>query len=300
MDQVASRDDQAGRRGKVAQLDISEIHAELLKLLVQFHEVCETHGLRYSMDAGTLLGAVRHKGFIPWDDDMDVIMPRSDYEQLISLNKDNLPNNIDIVTNRINNGFIYPFAKFCNREIYAHEPLLEGKFDESLWIDVFPMDGLPGDPEERERQFQRAEYMRRRAVLTYLPAGTRKSALHLMLKRLAGVYYRLTTSPQKAYADLERTAQTYPFEGSPYCADLVFVESGVRACLPATDFDNRIMLPFEGRDFWAVPSWDAYLTGLYGDYMQLPPENERHTHGTVAFRRKDAASGVHASAATER
>ena len=98
-------------------LTLREVHEELLKLLARFDTFCKAHNLRYSLEAGTLIGAIRHKGFIPWDDDVDISMPRPDYERLISY-QDDLGDHMYLILSE-DSAFAYPFMKLCTDEVRA-------------------------------------------------------------------------------------------------------------------------------------------------------------------------------------
>ena len=143
-------------------LTLAELQGELLKLLLRFDAFCKERGLRYSLDSGTLLGAVRHKGFIPWNDDVDVDMPRPDYERLMAFEKE-LPEGLHLV-NANNSIFPYGFCKLCTDEIRAQEPSYDGVMVETLWIDIFPIDGVPSDRRERQKSRRRVWNAVRRNV----------------------------------------------------------------------------------------------------------------------------------------
>ena len=119
-------------------LSHEELQQEELRLLLAFDSLCKQQGLRYSLQAGTLLGAVRHRGFIPWDDDVDVSMPRPDYERLLTLG-DLVPAPLGLVT-PYNSEFPLPFAKVVATNVRAQEEVAEGVLEEYLWIDVFPIE----------------------------------------------------------------------------------------------------------------------------------------------------------------
>ena len=124
-----------GARADMNYLTTQEIRNELIEVLTSFDEFCRIHELRYSLYAGTLLGAVRHGGFIPWDDDLDVCMPRPDYMELLSLAA-SIPNGYGLVLPE-SDGYSCPFCKYVNLGIAAQEPISAGVYEGRLWMDIF-------------------------------------------------------------------------------------------------------------------------------------------------------------------
>ena len=130
-------------------LSRDQIQERLLQILLYFDSYCKEHGLRYWIAAGTLLGAVRHKGFIPWDDDVDVMMPRDDFECLMTSFSD--PEGRFFLTDWNNSPMSNPFPKLCDRQVFLDSWGYEGVCDENLWVDNFPVDGAPDSFQEYRR-----------------------------------------------------------------------------------------------------------------------------------------------------
>lgn len=261
-------------------LGLDEIQDELNKILCIFDEYASSLGLRYSLDSGTLLGAVRHKGFIPWDDDIDLVMPRPDYERLLE-DAGNEPAGYKTTCAKTGDS-IYPFIKFCDLGIRA-QPEGDLVNEMYLWVDVFPLDGIPDDEAEADEYTERfvKKHMR----------GDREWALsigkHSKIKNFLKLPYRTILArlepPEQIYSEMEKESLQLPFGSTRYCRNNVWSYS------PSTryrtsDFDELIELEFCDRKFPAIPHWDEYLTRTFGDYMQLPPENERPTHGAKVWR----------------
>ena len=140
--------------------DINALHNCVLNILKGIDETCRQHNLRYYIFAGTLLGAVRHKGFIPWDDDMDIAMPRPDYDKLIEHQKEWLPANLEMVCNETDKDYPQPFAKIQDANTTIIEriqlPYLGGAY-----IDVFPLDGMTKSPIKQRLHFFKYWYWKR-------------------------------------------------------------------------------------------------------------------------------------------
>lgn len=132
-----------------------EVKAEELSMLIEFDALCRREGLRYSLAGGTLLGAVRHKGFIPWDDDIDVSMPRPDFDKLVTLARFNKRSN-DRIFEPYSNDWTHPiFLKYINRRVAVDAHYENG--ESNLWIDVTPVEGLSDDYDEVEHIYKRAK-----------------------------------------------------------------------------------------------------------------------------------------------
>ena len=267
-------------------LNTKDIQHELLCMLERIDAAFAESGLRYTLDGGTLLGAVRHRGFIPWDDDVDLLMPRPDFNRFCE-HPEWAPEGYDVcVPGR--GGYALPFIKIMNSAWRAQEDSLDGAFEEYLWVDVFPADAIPDDPDEAASLFEAQKTFSRRAARSYNnPEVTvaNSKGISRALKRAALPAYRVLFPAQKCYAMLSRNAQKQAFGSSRAAGDVVWAPyKPDKPGFPIEDFDNLIDMEFEGHMFKACPHWDAYLTGLYGDYMQLPPEDQRVTHGMKVWR----------------
>lgn len=253
-----------------------EVKNELIKMMLVFDEVCRTHGVRYSLDSGTLLGAVRHGGFIPWDDDIDLIVPRPDYERLM-LHPEWFESPFAIVAPG-DVGSIHPYAKLVNHSWRAQEPSLEGIVDEYLWIDLFPADAVPDDPEEAERLCRRQVHLVKLYGRSFAnPKGSR-NAIRRVAKTMLQPFIKMVFPPRKLHDALMNGARRISYGSTKNVANLTWPTVIKKRWVPLDDFDNLIELNFEGENLLAIPSWDQYLTALYGDYMVLPPESGRITH----------------------
>lgn len=261
-------------------LSPEEVKAELLNLLVSFDSFCNVHNLRYSLDSGTLLGAIRHKGFIPWDDDVDISMPRPDYEKLRGLRKE-LPQHLTLMDCR-DDECPTAFPKICMNTIRAQEPSLDGRFDEMLWIDIFPMDGVGGDRTSLEKTKEAC----RRAVRNY--CWTRiKHIDDSLIKRMVKQLATLLIGEDKARKEILRLSQAIiddpGYENAEWVTSLIAPDKAAWR-LPKEQYENMVGVEFEGRVFPAMSCWNEFLTMLYGDYMQLPPEDQRQSHHLKAWR----------------
>lgn len=265
------------------ELTLREMQLAEFDILVAFAKVCEDNGIKYSLDSGTLLGAVRHKGFIPWDDDIDVAMSRPEYEKfyrLVTENKNLLPENMEIIPDRGDNALI-PFLKIVDKNIVIESGA--GDVTDNLWIDIFPVDGYPED-NKKAMKFWKKVHMCHRIIEYNYNDGSNKKGLKKIAVKLFRVYARLY-GVVRAVRKLEKLAAKYPYVGAECVGPVKWATDLI--CLPPETYEKYTTMEFEGREFLVIENWDLWLKKNYGNYMQLPPENERATHGMKAFKTEE-------------
>lgn len=263
-------------------LTLREIQLAELDILVAFARFCDERGLTYGLTGGTLLGAVRHKGFIPWDDDIDVCMPRPDYEYLICLSDDfKRETGYEVAGHHDIAAAISPFVKVCDLGIAVEAPdLVE---PERLWMDVFPVDGMESDLVAARKQCRQFEFLRLLLAALTSPVSSAQG----MTRKLVKCFLKMVGSvvgKQRVAKIITARAQRIPLDRAEFAGHLVHTPYGVRERMRIESFLCPVELSFEGRDFKTLAAWDAYLTAIYGDYMQLPPEDKRATHQITAYR----------------
>lgn len=264
-------------------LSLEEIHAEQLRMLSDFHEFSSRWGLRYTLLGGTLLGACREGGFIPWDDDVDVAMPRPDFEVLISL-ADQLPDHYRLLTYK-NSAWPQGFAKLQLMEVRAQEPMLMGVIEEYLWIDVFPFDGASDDPGVRARVIARIQRtIKAISRRTYLPVPGDRSP-----KAIAkGLYHKLF-NPRIAIKRLKRRLEKEFSSISYEDASLVCCyANGTHSAEMVVDknqFERTEPVEFAGLRLNRSLCFDDLLRQQFGTYwVPLPVEKRSAPHSYIAWR----------------
>lgn len=265
-------------------LTLDEIHAALLGILSEFDRVCRKYDLHYTLAYGTLIGAIRHKGFIPWDDDIDVVMPRPDYEKFYALchaGKIELGEHFYLADDRGKKA-AYPYLKLLD-DRYALKSWSHREVPH-LFIDIFPLDGAP----EGEKTLSKLYRTRMRYnvinVLAHWYTPEQKWTLLLRVigfpVYLCAYFYGTARAARKITAIVRKNDFGTCKESGVFCYGLA------KWTMPRENFETYCEVDFEGKRFMAIADYDVWLRMIYGDYMQLPPESKRHTHCLTAYEVK--------------
>lgn len=252
-----------------------------LNLLQAFHDVCIKHNLRYSLIYGTLLGAVRHKGFIPWDDDVDVMMPREDYKKLLNLPVEAFGNEYRLCAHETTKGYIHPIAKLIDTRTVLREKISTSKApDLGLYIDIFPADRIPKDDLQQKKFHKVCCVNARNLAFTTLKFHTTGNKVKDIFKRIILGSYHLR-GPQPFLKKLDKIIAYSESLESEILKIIVFPEDK-RNEVFEKEFDDLIEMEFQGEMFCVLRCYERLLKSSYGDYMKLPPEEERvSNHDTI-------------------
>lgn len=259
-------------------LSIEDLKSIELELLNDLDSFCKNNGIRYYLAYGTLIGAVRHKGFIPWDDDIDVVMPRNDYDKFIMLYNQAKKPKTKVVHHSIDNNYYLPFAKLVDTRTVLKEDI-DVDYEMGVYLDIFPLDNLSDDYDEAKRRMKKGyNYDLKLGIKTLKLRKGRAIIKNGIL--LAGKLLLWKKTIQQLLDELEDCCRE--------TKDKSFTNYiGVIAGLTAADeplvfekewFESVIPVEFEGRKYPAPVGTDSFLREIYGDYMQLPPEKERMPH----------------------
>jgi lipopolysaccharide cholinephosphotransferase len=261
-----------------------ELKRGLVEMLSDFAEFADRHDLKYMIAYGTLLGAVRHEGFIPWDDDIDLEMPRPDYERMLTYMYDGrLP---CYFKHERNGGFLFPYAKLARRDIEIDDPFWARWGTQHLFIDIFPLDPLPEDQEEARNAYAEALAIKRALAVSDVNIGARPNWAKLQAKKVA---LRLrggaNVSRERAlnrFANLRQRLGSY--DQARMVGQLALPTEGLIESYDKASFEKTVRLSFEGLSLPAPSCWRECLESNYGDYMLFPPLEARAGHGLKGYR----------------
>lgn len=264
------------------QLTLDEIKQVEFQLLQTFDAFCKQNNIRYFLSNGTLLGAVKYKGFIPWDDDVDVLVPRADYNRLVSCFKDE--DNVKLVSCEREPSYLFPFAKLCDTSTVKDETGHNNGVKLGLNIDVFPLDEWENDIRKAEKEARHIS----RSIMGLGLAKLEKPNASTAVKRLAQRVLMMVCKLYTPTYFLNRILKKCSFKGQPKSAYLgckAWCIYGKREIIPAEVFEKTVKVEFEGISFPAPAGYDTYLRSLYGDYVKdPPPEKQKTHHGFTAYR----------------
>lgn len=268
-------------------LTFEEVREIQKNLLFTFADFCESHNLRYSLGGGTLLGAVRHQGFIPWDDDIDVMMPRPDYEIFLREYKHN---NYSVVHYLNNRDHRFPYAKMYDDNTIT-------KLDShstSVYMDVFPVDSIIDSKDFINKTNSIARIYK--YIDNYRFFIRKHRYDNLFLRFYYGLFwikylikYCSLTKYLHSYfymARLCNSSLSCPPFGKTSLSGAITGIYGEKEIMPTETFQEYVVLQFEGRQVSCIKDYDRYLTQHYCDYMQVPPKDQQKgTHNLEYYRK---------------
>ena len=262
------------------EIKVSEYKTILIDILKEFDKFCRTNNLKYSLAYGTLLGSLRHKGFIPWDDDVDVMMLRDDYELFIKTFEHPY---LKLIHHSMDNGYPYPFLK-----LYDSRTIIEEQTDSpnnfGLYVDIFPIDGLPNNFLMRKIIICFLIFLRELLNIKNMQGSQKRSFYKNFCVRLMK---KLLSPVSSAYisARMNKIAKFNRVEDSRYAGNLLWCTNKTKS-FDISIFKGLTEVKFENLTCYGLTKYDEWLNLTYGDYMQLPPENSRvSNHSFKAYRK---------------
>ncbi len=260
---------------------MKQLKEKELELLKYFIDICDKYDLMYYMVEGSCLGAVRHNGFIPWDDDIDVGMPRQDYDKFLAIAQKNLPEHIFVQTHKTDKNSPMTFAKLRNSNTtFIEKSIKDLDINHGIYIDIFPLDGFTNKRLHRYIFFIKKLLLSLRISYTYYadPNKKRKITIKYIVKRILKFIAKiLYPSLSDAINKKDKLFQLYSIEQSGLIANHNSPWEQ-REIVPKEFFGDGAFGQFEGLKVRLPANYHSYLSSTYGDYMQLPPEEERYGH----------------------
>lgn len=264
--------------------DLRKLQLEELDILDEFVRVCKENNLRYFSLGGTLLGSIRHKGFIPWDDDVDVAMPRKDYEIFLRLSKEKFKDGFEIVTYQNDKNYRYPWARMVTHNMKIINHMANIPREEFAWIDIIPLDGFPNKGIKRTLhkahlsfwwnlnqivQFDElVDQRRKRSILGNF--SVKVASLFKWLGKI--INYKICLK------NLNKTLMKYPYDIDSDEIINFLAAYGFDEIFTRESFANGEEYEFEGKMINGPKDYDSVLSRIYGDYMVIPPVEERNKH----------------------
>lgn len=246
---------------------MQQVELEILKV---FAQICKELDLKYYVIAGTLLGAVRHQGFIPWDDDIDVGMPRADYERFLQEAPKHLPEHLFLQTYKTDPGYLHVFAKIRNSNTaFIETGIAHQKMNHGMFLDIFPLDNYSLKMDSGWVKLRRTLIDLRLSYGYRADGHSRKIRL---LRPVSKLFYptlqKAKEAKEKLYSSVEYTGMTVNCSGI----------YGQREIMPADWYGQGTELEFEGVKVMAPAQYHQYLSQMYGNYMQMPPVEKQVSH----------------------
>lgn len=257
-------------------ISVEESKKIQLDILQSVHDFCKRSNISYSISGGTLIGAIRHRGFIPWDDDIDIALTRAEYEKFISSYKDETGiYKLHCLENDPN--YCYPYAKVEDTRTFLDEDVAGPKM--GIAIDIFPVEDMLHSREESEKLMKRMINYQ----MLYKAKLIKPSVRNSFAKRCGIYILKMLLFPVSLRYLAQKLSEKAKQYGKPSSTFIGCSVSGygIKEIIHRWVFDEFVELPFEDRSFSAFSHYHEYLKSLYGDYMQLPPEDKRHSPHTL-------------------
>lgn len=254
----------------MANYDIRPLQLHILNMLVDIDKVCKKNNLRYYIMAGTLLGAIRHKGFIPWDDDIDIGIPRNDYDLLIKNAKEWLPKPYEIICGENDEAYTWPFAKIQDSSTTLIEKM-SFNYLGGVYVDVFPLDGVPNNKLLRRIHFAKYSFYKKVLYLTFRDPYKHGKGINSWIPLLC----RKIFNTSKVQRSIRNILSKYNFDNCSLIADY---DDRLKGVMSKDILGKPTPVLFEGKEFMGVENFHAYLKQKYGNYMEIPKKGKQRQH----------------------
>ncbi len=263
----------------IGEKELRQLHNCMLEILDSFVELCEKNSLKYYLTGGTLLGAIRHQGFIPWDDDLDVVMPREDYERFRSIVSSGDELNFHFQCSENDYRYWAIFGKYKKIGTEINERSIQHlNVDKAIFIDVFPLDDTNRTNKKSLCRIRKIVRFLNKCIETKARIGSTYNRFDKRIVRLLLVPFSIKLLTDIRYkimiSENDKDNRFYINYGTNYSIE--------KAIFPKEYYGEGIMVPFENRKYRIPKEWERILTRVFGNYMTLPPEEQRKlTHAPI-------------------
>jgi lipopolysaccharide cholinephosphotransferase len=254
--------------------ELNKLKAIEINMLKEVIRICQKHELRYFVIGGTCLGAVRHNGFIPWDDDIDIGIPRNDYNKFLKIAQDELPSHLFLQNYKTEKDFILNFTKIRdNNTTFVEKFVAHLNINHGVYIDIFPLDGVPNNRFIRNINNLKITCLKLGMLGHYIDNTTGMRLPSRAIRYIIKALYK----PYKLHEKIDSIVEKHEYDQ----CDLVknyFGIWGEKEIIPRKYFGIGCILTFENISVTAPIDYDKFLTNIFGNYMTLPPKEKKVSH----------------------
>ena len=254
----------------MSKYDIRPLQMHIIRILKAIDKVCQEHNLHYYLWAGTMLGAMRHKGFIPWDDDIDICMPRPDYAQLVKYSAEWLPKPYVLSCAETEDDYPGAFAKIIDESTTLIEREYYGKVS-GIYMDVFPIDGVPDNRIQQRWVIARYSFYKKISYFLNRDPYKHGHGIRSWVPLLCRKFF----SSKGVFERMKYLQTRYDYEKCSFVADY---DDGFNGIIEKRILGKPKPVEFEGQTFMGVEHADVYLKKKYGNYMIVPDANHQRQH----------------------
>ena len=263
-------------------MTLEEVHSVLYDILVDIHEFCVDNNIKYSLAGGTLLGAIRHNGFIPWDDDLDIQMARPEYDRFIYLYKSK--RGYKLFSREIEGceDVCIAFSRVCEMNL-TYVDVGTNPWQKSptgIWVDVVPIDGAPDDKQRAMRKIRKmylfwwmTQIVRANLPIEAKYLGNPSKRIKSFIKKFLSLLI-----PNDIVSRYISMCKEYDYDTNDYLANYSTMQNKYREWQPKATMDSYLLHRFEKNDFYIMEGYETSLSSLYDDYMKLPPVEKQVAH----------------------
>ena len=261
------------------QKEFEKLRTVQMEIMDEVHRVCEKNKIIYYIIGGTALGAKRHGGYIPWDLDIDIAMPRADYEKFAQVCDTELHHRFEYRNFKNTSQYNYPHALVCVKNTflsvksYIYNPKEKNL---GIYLDIFPLDKAPEEVSLQNKQIEEIERIKKLKLLKRAYCYKNDFKNKVVKKLISAAMF--WTDTDKLNAQFDAVCRKYENTDSNFLCSMASHYKYTKQCMPSEVYGKPTLVKFEDREYYAPEMLDDYLTRIFGDYMKLPPEEERHAN----------------------